>query len=55
MKLFNDTPLLNAIWELTKKQYPELGDTPAPLTPIDGVSNLEKNEDVDYKNAGEYK
>lgn len=53
MKLFNDTPLINAIWEITKKQYPEWD---APLTPREGVIAEEKNETVDYRNSnGEYK
>ena len=45
MKLFNDTSLINAIWELTKRQYPEWD---APLTPDEGIADNEKNEDVDY-------
>lgn len=45
MKLFNRKPLVDAVWEITKKQYPEWN---GPKTPEEGISNEEKNEKVDY-------
>ena len=45
MGIFNKNPLIEAIWELTKKQYPEWD---APITPKEGLSEEEKKEDVNY-------
>ena len=41
----NNNPMVEAIWELTKKQYPEWN---APLTPEDGIAKEEKDEEVNY-------
>jgi hypothetical protein len=49
MRPLNDSTLINAIWELTKKQYPEWD---APLTPKEGVVDLERNEKIDYSENG---
>jgi hypothetical protein len=49
MKHYNETPLINAIWELTKKQYPEWE---APMTPKEGVIDIERNENISYSDNG---
>jgi hypothetical protein len=49
MRPLNDSTLINAIWELTKKQYPEWD---APLTPKEGVIDIERNEKIDYAENG---
>ena len=45
MKLFTRNPITDAAWEITKKQCPEWT---APKTSNDGISEEEKNEDVNY-------
>ena len=50
MKEFERDPLSNAAWEITKKQFPEWT---APKTFDEGLSDEEKNEDIDYPEGPE--
>ena len=48
MKLFNRNPVTEAAWEITKKQYPEWD---APITSIEGISEEEKYEEINYSES----
>jgi len=45
MNFFDRNPIGDAAWDLTKKQYPEWS---APKTSNEGLSEIEKNENVNY-------
>ncbi len=48
MKLKNINPILYFAWQVARKQYPEWD---APLTPKEGISEEEKNENIDYSES----